>query len=107
MARNFRALAVAVVWVVALPAIPPVQAGGAPPYEGGGVGGTAAGGAGADHLLWMKTGTFDPATSVVPAPAALLSPLLPPGGPASDGRIRFLLQFEHGVDPALIESLRA
>lgn len=58
-------------------------------------------------LLLMKAGSFDPASDSVPGPQALRAPLLPSAADtASDGRVRFILQFDGGVDPALIEGLR-
>ena len=58
-------------------------------------------------LLRMKAETFDPATQAPRVPAPLLAPSSPAAQPAgADGRVRFILQFEAGVNPALIAALR-
>jgi serine protease AprX len=106
MARNFRALALVLAWIVALPTLPIAHAGVETPARGIEVDGPSIFGD-TTHILRMKAGSFDPAFDPVPAPAGLLSSLLPAGGIASDGRVRFILQFDNGVNPALIEHLRA
>ena len=58
-------------------------------------------------LLRMKAGAFDPATQAPQVPAPLLAPSSPAAQPAgADGRVRFILQFEGGVNPTLIAALR-
>src|SRR5258706_11783789 len=59
-------------------------------------------------ILRMKAGAFDPLMDEAPGQAALHAALVPAsvdfGG---DGKVRFILQFDGGVNPDLLADLRA
>ncbi len=58
--------------------------------------------------LRMKAGAFDPLTDEAPGPAALHAPVLSATADfGGDGKVRFILQFDGGVNADLLDGLRA